>query len=489
MKKRRIITDGFKKLSAEQTELFDKVKNGEIVLPTNRTDENSHAINLSSKELYDLLRTYDSIEAFKDEDGNDIKGTREYQMRQVIADMDNLSYSTKSMLDSLLIAQSKQKDKEGNPIIRAAPGDAYKLWDKTQRNPMLYAYSMYGDTDLEHVEGAVDAGLTWSNAVSIYESIKGMENTYPSGSDEGAYYLSAAQNKALEIMQMDRLSTEQKQAAAKLIGTKKAEEWDFTSEDTLMQTMLLTEDQRETLAEHPLDAVSLEDLYDTAIELNYQWYNYLDAIGGSDNTELSTNAFKRLALYGASAFNNDEKKEIGKVLFNDPDNLTYADKDAFTAFAVSESCGNKYAASKYYGLSVDQFTAGWGVFWEAKDRDAALYEIGFTSSEVSAFKKIAYMSKDDAVKFSLDDSGEVALNGYISSGSTARRYRRRSRSRYRRRSSGRRRKRGSSSKKKPHVYTAAHRAFLNAAFGGYSMNDIGEDYAPSDLIPTISTFK
>ena len=491
----------FSSLTADQTAVFDKIKRGDIQIGGDSTEN-----RLTAEEFYSAARTWNELENWKDDEGKEIKGTREYQMRLLISEM-NLSFAGKQHLDKLLISQQVGTDDDESPVIRDAlyqisgngeDSSVYAAADRKELASMLYAYSIFNNSELADAQAAKALGLNWNKIVDVYsqiadlEEVKGEEanNPYTKNENSDAYFLSKTQNKALAIMDMDNLSADERTAAARLIGTDEASDWDFSSEDSLLKTMLLTKNQQKQLDDYGLSEASTDDLYQAAIHLNWDWHSYRNSYPfPSEEIDTDREAYQHYSLYGMTNLTALQKKEIGRVLFNDSDNMNYNDKNTITACMVSTSCGNKWAMAYHFGFSIDEYTAAWKAAGIADTKDAKVSaivsETGMSSSRASTFvSKIYYARAKVAAQYSIGDDGSVE---YVDSGSGdgsnyywSRSYRRsqqsgRSRSR---RSGGGGRSGGSASS------AAGSKVWSNAAYTGYSNDEYAAAYDAASMFDT-----
>ena len=466
-------------LTEEQTETYDKLRSGEIR-------------GIDAYSFSQLAKAYNELGNDKDKNGNEIKGTKYYKMRQAIDaltaedgiwngdDMsDNELIRRKMLLDELLIGQT-DRGKEGNDSDpasyegrRVAP---YSV-PESQRDSALYAASTFSTSDWKKASAALrgwtdadgkqHAGLDWNTIVSVMNAIRGVdkitgENPYEKTEffqkHNVSYYYSEAQAKALEIMQMGDLSAEDKKHAADTLISNASDKWVFSSEQDLLASMVLSDySMWSTLDE---SKVSKEKFLEAAVNMNFDYHAFKLANHDLGDAYDDQTSYKRYALYGMEGLTASEKKEIGRVLFKDADSMRYDDKNTITASMVSAACGNKWAMASHFGFTIDQFTAAWKATRLANgdkkaDKVAAIVaNTDLSESKANVFMKIMYTKSAEAAKYSINpDTGEASYSGSgsgsLSSGGSKRRYRRRYRRsrrryRYRRRSSRRRSRRRSS---------------------------------------------
>ena len=466
-------------LTEEQTETYDKLRSGEIR-------------GIDAYSFSQLAKAYNELGNDRDKNGNEIKGTKYYKMRQAIDaltaedgiwngdDMsDNELIRRKMLLDELLIGQT-DRGKEGNDSDpasyegrRVAP---YGV-PESQRDSALYAASTFSTSDWKKASAALrgwtdadgkqHAGLDWNTIVSVMNAIRGVdkitgENPYEKTEffqkHNVSYYYSEAQAKALEIMQMGDLSAEDKKHAADTLISNASDKWVFSSEQDLLASMVLSDySMWSTLDE---SKVSKEKFLEAAVNMNFDYHAFKLANHDLGDAYDDQTSYKRYALYGMEGLTASEKKEIGRVLFKDADSMRYDDKNTITASMVSAACGNKWAMASHFGFTIDQFTAAWKATRLANgdkkaDKVAAIVaNTDLSESKANVFMKIMYTKSAEAAKYSINpDTGEASYSGSgsgsLSSGGSKRRYRRRYRRsrrryRYRRRSSRRRSRRRSS---------------------------------------------
>lgn len=492
----------FESLTPEQTAVFDQIKNGDIQIGNVKVNR------FTADDFYAAARAWNSLEDFTDANGDDVDGTREYQMRLLISGMD-LSASGKQYLDELLIGQSVGKDNDGNAVIRAALYDikdgqkrvsVYAAADQGELASLLYAYSTFGAGELKRAQAAKVKGLNWNKIVEVNRSIADLgnvygeeaNNPYTENENSDAYFLSKAQNQALAIMDMQNLSADERKAAAQLIESSWADDWDFSSEDSLLKTMLLTKTQQSQLDEYGLSEASSDDLYQAAIHLNWDWHSYRNSFPfPEEDIDTDKTAYQHYSLYGMSNLTASQKKEIGKVLFNDADNMNYNDKNTITACMVSTSCGNKWAMAYHYGFSIDEYTAAWKAAGSADTKDekisAIVSETGISSSRASTFvSKIYYARAKVAAQYSIADDGSVNFtDAGLGGGSNyywSRSYRRSRRSGSRR--SGGSSGGGSSGGGGSAAMASGAKVWNNAAYKGYSNDDYAAAYDAASMFTT-----
>lgn len=466
-------------LTEEQTETYDKLRSGEIQ-------------GIDAYSFSKLAKAYNELDNDRDRNGNEIKGTKYYKMRQAIDaltakdsiwngdDMsDNELIRRKMLLDELLIGQT-DRGKDGNdndPASYEGRRVAPYGVPESQRDSALYAASTFSTSDWKKASAALrgwtdadgkqHAGLDWNTIVSVMDAIRGVdkitgENPYEKTEffqkHNVSYYYSEAQAKALEIMQMGDLSAEDKKHAADTLVTNASDKWVFSSEQDLLASMVLSDySMWSTLDE---SKVSKEKFLEAAVNMNFDYHAFKLANHDLGDAYDDQTSYKRYALYGMQGLTASEKKEIGRVLFKDADSMRYDDKNTITASMVSAACGNKWAMASHFGFTIDQFTAAWKATRLANgdkkaDKVAAIVaNTDLSEAKANVFMKIMYTKAAEAAKYSINpDTGEASYSGSgsgsLSSGGSKRRYRRRYRRsrrryRYRRRSSRRRSRRRSS---------------------------------------------
>ena len=466
-------------LTEEQTETYDKLRSGEIQ-------------GIDAYSFSKLAKAYNELDNDRDRNGNEIKGTKYYKMRQAIDaltakdsiwngdDMsDNELIRRKMLLDELLIGQT-DRGKDGNdndPASYEGRRVAPYGVPESQRDSALYAASTFSASDWKKASAALrgwtdadgkqHAGLDWNTIVSVMDAIRGVdkitgENPYEKTEffqkHNVSYYYSEAQAKALEIMQMGDLSAEDKKHAADTLISNASDKWVFSSEQDLIASMMLSDySMWSTLDE---SKVSKEKFLEAAVNMNFDYHAFKLANHDLGDAYDDQTSYKRYALYGMQGLTASEKKEIGRVLFKDADSMRYDDKNTITASMVSAACGNKWAMASHFGFTIDQFTAAWKATRLANgdkkaDKVAAIVaNTDLSEAKANVFMKIMYTKAAEAAKYSINpDTGEASYSGSgsgsLSSGGSKRRYRRRYRRsrrryRYRRRSSRRRSRRRSS---------------------------------------------
>ena len=466
-------------LTEEQTETYDKLRSGEIQ-------------GIDAYSFSQLAKAYNELDNDRDRNGDEIKGTRYYKMRQAIDaltaedgiwngdDMsDNELIRRKMLLDELLIGQT-DRGKEGNdndPASYEGRRVAPYGVPESQRDSALYAASTFSTSDWKKASAALrgwtdadgkqHAGLDWNTIVSVMDAIRGVdkitgENPYEKTEffqkHNVSYYYSEAQAKALEIMQMGDLSAEDKKHAADTLVSNASDKWVFSSEQDLLASMVLSDySMWSTLDE---SKVSKEKFLEAAVNMNFDYHAFKQANHDLGEAYDDQTSYKRYALYGMDGLTASEKKEIGRVLFKDADSMRYDDKNTITASMVSAACGNKWAMASHFGFTIDQFTAAWKATRLANgdkkaDKVAAIVaNTDLSEAKANVFMKIMYTKAAEAAKYNINpDTGEASYSGSgsgsLSSGGSKRRYRRRYRRsrrryRYRRRSSRRRSRRRSS---------------------------------------------
>lgn len=469
-------------LSEEQTETYDKLRSGEIK-------------GIDAYSFAKLAKAYNELGNDRDKNGEEIKGTKYYKMRQAIdaltaddsiwngdAVEGNELIRRKMLLDELLIGQT-DKGKEGNdnnPVSYEGRRVAPYGVPESQRDSALYAASTFSTSDWKKASAALrgwtdadgkqHAGLNWNTIVSVMDAIRDVdkitgENPYEKTEffqkHNVSYYYSEAQAKALEIMQMSDLSAEDKKHAADTLVSNASDKWVFSSEQDLIASMVLSDySMWSTLDE---SKVSKDKFLEAAVNLNFDYHAFKAANHDLGDAFDDQTSYKRYALYGMEGLSASEKKEIGRVLFKDADSMRYDDKNTITASMVSAACGNKWAMASHFGFTIDQFTAAWKATSLANgdkkaDKVAAIVaNTDLSESKANVFMKIMYTKSAEAAKYTINpDTGESSYSGSgsgslsSSSGSKRsyrrRRYRRsRRRYRYRRRSTRRRSSRRSSS--------------------------------------------
>lgn len=471
--------ENWNSLTEEQTETYDKLRSGEIQ-------------GIDAYSFSKLAKAYNELDNDRDRNGNEIKGTKYYKMRQAIDaltakdsiwngdDMsDNELIRRKMLLDELLIGQT-DRGKDGNdndPASYEGRRVAPYGVPESQRDSALYAASTFSTSDWKKASAALrgwtdadgkqHAGLDWNTIVSVMDAIRGVdkitgENPYEKTEffqkHNVSYYYSEAQAKALEIMQMGDLSAEDKKHAADTLITNASDKWVFSSEQDLLASMVLSDySMWSTLDE---SKVSKEKFLEAAVNMNFDYHAFKLANHDLGDAYDDQTSYKRYALYGMEGLTASEKKEIGRVLFKDADSMRYDDKNTITASMVSAACGNKWAMASHFGFTIDQFTAAWKATRLANgdkkaDKVAAIVaNTDLSEAKANVFMKIMYTKAAEAAKYSINpDTGEASYSGSgsgsLSSGGSKRRYRRRYRRsrrryRYRRRSSRRRSRRRSS---------------------------------------------
>ena len=441
---REYYDEEYSKMSKDETDAYELVKNGEV------------NVGISADEFYDLQRQYQNIEDDQDEDGKNIDGTREYKMRQIIAEMD-LTAHEKSELDKYLIGQ--EDDGTARTGIYTASAD-----DTDAAN---WCASMLSNSQLNKAHLAVIEGVSWTDVRRTVEALENVqavtgENPYKTNvnADLDAYYLSAEQNKMLEIMEFTDLSAKEKQSLARRMVDDGAANYDFTDETTLLTTMVLSDAQQERLSGSELQEITAEDLLQAAIYCGWDKNSYTNVYGSMTSSE--SEGFQHYSLYGMEQFTAEQKKEIGKILWNDSENIRYDDENTITACMVSTNCGKKWAMASHYGFTIDEYTAAWeAVGGKEKDEriSAVMEQTGMSRERAEIFVKIYTARTDKASQYSIDaDSGTSVYSGsgsgtsYSSSGSSGKSSRRSSSS-----SGGSSGSSGSSS-----------RGWSNAAWNGYS---------------------
>lgn len=516
-------------LTEEQTETYDKLRSGEIK-------------GIDAYSFSQLAKAYNELGNDRDKNGDEIKGTKYYKMRQAIDaltaedgiwngdDMsDNELIRRKMLLDELLIGQT-DRGKDGNdndPASYEGRRVAPYGVPESQRDSALYAASTFSKSDWKKASAALrgwtdadgkqHAGLDWNTIVSVMDAIRGVdkitgENPYEKTEffqkHNVSYYYSEAQAKALEIMQMGDLSAEDKKHAADTLISNASDKWVFSSEQDLLASMMLSDySMWSTLDE---SKVSKEKFLEAAVNMNFDYHAFKLANHDLGEAYDDQTSYKRYALYGMEGLTASEKKEIGRVLFKDADSMRYDDKNTITASMVSAACGNKWAMASHFGFTIDQFTAAWKATRLANgdkkaDKVAAIVaNTDLSESKANVFMKIMYTKSAEAAKYSINpDTGEASYSGSgsgsLSSGRSKRRYRRRYRRsrrryRYRRRSSRRRSHRrssrrsgGSSSSSGRSVSVSVSTSgnggspWDNPAYEGYDMDSFTKAYDAASM--------
>ena len=456
---------GLRPLSAEQTQLYDRVKNRELQF-------------VDADTLYKLMREYNATQDDVDDDGNKIDGTREYKMRMKIAALD-LSENDKVNLDLHLLGQKMNK-KERTGIYDVSGDDAATA---------NYLASTYKNID--NARAAVRSGLSWSQVASVLKAVDGLEavtekNPYTKNENSDAYYFSEKQNKMLAIMDMDELNEQEKHRAAWYLVDGKAMDYDFSSPTNLVASMVLTDRQREAFQAGGYSAASQEDILQAALRTNWDWQSYRKVWGGL--TDKDAKGFKHYSLYGMENLSPDQKKEIGKVLFDDPDNIRYDDRNTITACMVSTSCGNKWAMAHHFGFSIDEYTAAWKAAGSGEKKaekiTAIVKQTGMDAGRANTFvSKVYFARANKALLYSIDaETGEVVYSGSGSGGSSSRYWsfgfrKRHGRGRVRR--SGRRSHGGGGGGGSGGSSGAT--TWSNAAFNGYGGDSFGKAYNAASM--------
>lgn len=454
-----------KRLNADQTAVFDAVKNGDV------------DVGLTPMAFYQLQQQVNDIEGDKDEDGNTIDGTREYHIRQLIDSYDHLNVSQKKNLDYLLIGQR---------VDDSARYGSYRV-PGIQSDAELYLASTLSKSAMHDARIASYNGLSWNTIRDVLEETKDLGAVYVvdprnTQSDDSIYYLSAQQNKLLAICDMD-ISEDEKKLAAQYLITEKAADYDFSTSSNLAASMILTDSQRERMNQNGLSSVSQDDLVQAAVQINFDWNSYQSAYGDAVDTDKDD--FVRFSLYGNEQFSAEQKKEIGKILFDDPDSMRYDDKNTIKASLVSASCGNKWAMAYHFGFSIDEYTAAWkaaGSGSTKAEKVAAIVDAtGMSSSRANSFvSKVYYAKSSVAAQYSIGSDGSVSFSG-SGTGASGKSYYWNP-SGYRRssgRSSGGGGRSGGSASS-----AAGSKVWSNAAYTGYSNDEYAAAYDAASMFDT-----
>lgn len=356
-----------------------------------------------------------------------------------------------------------------------------------------YCVSLLSTEEWEQASRLKTGGMDWQTIRDGFEVIDGIEKTTGEnpysegylGDDNDAWYFSEQQNKGFALHDYDGMTAAQKHQFASAVLGEKAKNWNFDGDEyDFTASMVLNKESLERWATLDTSLVSKEELLSTAVQLNFDWHSYSNVNAG-DWKEYQADAFKRLALAGSKDFTAAQKKEIGRVVLNDKENMRYDDKNTVTAAMVSTAAGVKWAMAHAYGFDIDDFTGMWkgsSKYQSKAEKRNALAELGYSSSQIDTFLKIYWTKPAIAMQYTIDpETGDIATWGpALGSGYHSYRKRRyyRSRRRYHRsrRSGG-----GSGGGASSTSGSASGKAWSNAAYDGYSADTYSQALAAVEL--------